>query len=66
MQQFDKISIYGFQRYPLANHLFWLKHAKPGGHIQWSELRTTALDSSYSNLLASLDMTDTLIAIASK
>jgi 2-polyprenyl-3-methyl-5-hydroxy-6-metoxy-1,4-benzoquinol methylase len=62
---FGNVSIYGYQRYPLANHLYWLRHGKPGGHIKWSELRTNTIDSSYGAMLAGLDMTDSLIAIAS-
>lgn len=63
---FKDISVVGFQRYPLANHLHWLVKRKPGGHQIWSHLRTQELDSAYCQLLASLDQTDTLIAIATK
>ncbi|MBM9501938.1 class I SAM-dependent methyltransferase [Leptospira sp. 201903071] len=61
---FSKIEIVGVQRYPLANHLFWLKNGAPGGHHQWSFLSSKELDNAYENKLASLDMTDTLLAIA--
>ncbi|MCP4268649.1 MAG: class I SAM-dependent methyltransferase [Candidatus Brocadiaceae bacterium] len=61
---YKNITIEGFQRYPLANHLYWLSNGKPGGHIQWSQLRTSDLDTAYMNMLRSLDKTDTLIAIA--
>ncbi len=64
--EFKDISVVGFQRYPLANHLHWLAKKKPGGHLIWSHLRTPELDSAYYQLLASLDKTDTLIAIATK
>jgi SAM-dependent methyltransferase len=57
---------YGVQRYPLANHLHWLAKGKPGGHQLWSALRSTELDKAYENMLAKLDMTDTLICIAEK
>jgi len=63
---FKNIIIYGHQRYPLANHLYWLAKGKPGGHLVWSHLRTLDLDNSYSQMLARLDRTDTLIAIAQK
>ena len=63
---FKNITITGFQRYPLANHLYWLKEKKPGGHIKWSILKNDELDNAYSNSLKKLNMTDTLIAIAKK
>lgn len=63
---FRNTVISGFQRYNLANHLHWLKEKRPGGHINWSMLSTEQLDSAYSNMLQSTDMTDTLIAIAEK
>lgn len=63
---FKNISILGVQRYPLANHLYWLNKGKPGGHIQLPQLRNTAIETQYSNLLNSIDQTDTLIAIAEK
>lgn len=63
---FNNIVIKGFQRYPLANHLFWLSKNKPGGHVAWSSLRTEQLDNEYSNMLCNLDMTDTLIIVAEK
>lgn len=61
---FSNISIKGYQRYPLANHLHWLAKGKPGGHIMWDHLRTVMLDMSYGDMLAQIDNTDTLIAIA--
>jgi SAM-dependent methyltransferase len=57
---------YGVQRYPLANHLHWLVKNKPGGHQKWAALRTDELDEAYAAMLAKIDMTDTLICIASK
>ena len=61
---FHDISIKGFQRYPLANHLHWLAKGKPGGHLNWSQLRSAPLDQAYSDVLNALDRTDTLIATA--
>jgi len=63
---FKNIQIKGIQRYPLANHLFWLAHGKPGGHNHWKCLKESNLDNAYENILSSLDMTDTLIATANK
>lgn len=61
---FHNVHIKGYQRYPLANHLYWLKEGKPGGHIYWNQLRTPELESAYANMVAALDKTDTLIANA--
>ncbi|MEO5358410.1 MAG: class I SAM-dependent methyltransferase [Nitrospirae bacterium YQR-1] len=63
---FANIIINGYQRYPLANHLYWLNNGKPGGHLKWSPLRNPEIDSAYSNLLNNIDKTDTLIASAEK
>ena len=57
-------SVEGIQRYPLANHLHWLAEEKPGGHVAWQHLLNARLDHDYEQLLASLDLTDTLIAWA--
>ena len=54
---FSNVSIKGYQRYPLANHLHWLAKGKPGGHI-------VMVDMSYGDMLAQIDNTDTLIAVA--
>ena len=61
---FENVSVTGCQRYPVANHLHWLAKGAPGGHLEWSELRTAALDQAYADMLASIDRTDTLIALA--
>ena len=60
---FSSIKIFGYQRYPLANHLYWLSKGKPGGHEKWSELVSNKLDLEYKNQLEKIDRTDTLIAI---
>ncbi len=61
---FHQISTRGCQRYPLANHLMWLASGRPAGQIIWPELRTPQLDDAYGEMLAGLDMTDTLTATA--
>lgn len=61
---FKNISIKGYQRYGLENHLYWLTHKKPGGHKHWRELYRDALKTEYENMLQSIDQTDTLIAVA--
>ena len=63
---FKNISVKGFQRYPLANHLNWLHKSEPGGHTKLHAFRNDALEEAYSNVLKSLDQTDTIIAIAEK
>lgn len=59
-------SIQGIQRYPLSNHLFWLKNEKPGGHMKWSELDSEELHTAYANTLKRLNRTDTIMAIIEK
>jgi hypothetical protein len=62
---FNDVSIYGLQRYGLANHLTWLSKGKPGGHKgPLSHFENPALSNAYHSALASKDNTDTLIAIA--
>ena len=50
------------QRYPLANHLYWLSQDKPGGHQAWAFLRDVALDERYGDMLATLGIADTILA----
>ena len=62
---FDDVHIMGMQRYPLSNHLFWLINNKPGGHkSDLSVIDTDSLHSAYTESLADIDATDTLVAIA--
>lgn len=61
---FSNIIIKGIQRYPLANHLYWLARGSPGGHIIWHYLRTKELEKAYCDMLINIDKTDTIIAIA--
>ncbi len=56
----------GMQRYPLANHLYWLRHGKPGGHERWRNLTTPDLDAAYSDMLRQQDLTDSLVLHATK
>lgn len=50
------------QRYPLSNHLYWLAKQRPGGHKEWSFLDSPILCEEYEGQLASIGMTDTLMA----
>lgn len=61
---FNNVTVTGYQRYPLANHLHWIRFGKPGGHELRPELSTPALDGAYARMLDDMDATDTLIAIA--
>ncbi|WP_323754043.1 class I SAM-dependent methyltransferase [Marinobacter sp.] len=58
-------AISGIQRYPLANTLHWLAKGVGSGHTAWSYLCDNQLDSSWQNMLAKLDLTDTIVAEAS-
>lgn len=50
------------QRYPLANHLYWLSKGKAGGHYQWAFLEEAEMDKRYGELLAQLGIADTIMA----
>ena len=54
--------IKNIQRYPVSNHLHWLSKGLPGGHQKWSFLDSPELHAAYEKQLASLGMTDTIIA----
>jgi 2-polyprenyl-3-methyl-5-hydroxy-6-metoxy-1,4-benzoquinol methylase len=51
------------QRYPLANHLYWLAKGLPGGHRAWSFLSNEEVNSGYEASLAAIGKTDTVMAI---
>ena len=53
------------QRYPLANHLYWLRNGMPGGHEKWAFLVEEDLDKAYEQLLAKMGATDTITAMLS-
>lgn len=63
---FKNISVKGFQRYPLANHMGWLRDGKPGGQNVLEKFRDSKLDAAYNDFLERTDQTDTIIAIAEK
>ena len=52
------------QRYPLSNHLHWLSQNSPGGHEKWGFLNSKNLNEMYESQLASLGITDTIMAFA--
>lgn len=63
---FDEIRVSGFQRYGYANHLYWLRHEKPGGHEHFAHMSCPEFDAHYAAFLGQQDATDTLIATAKK
>lgn len=48
------------QRYGIANHLYWLAKGKPGGHIKWNFVENKIMNEQYKELLAEINMNDTL------
>ncbi|WP_163292816.1 class I SAM-dependent methyltransferase [Desulfovibrio sp. JC022] len=52
-----------FQRYPLANHLFWLAKGDKGGQNHWSFLDTPPLSKTYAETLAKQKLCDTIIGV---
>lgn len=61
---FSTVSIRGIQRYPVANHLHWLRHGRPNGQNVWPFLNDRALQEAYEQTLAAIDKTDTIVAYA--
>ena len=55
------ISIQGFQRYPLSNHLYWLSNGRAGGHVHWNFLNIPDLEQAYANALGAVNKNDTII-----
>lgn len=49
------------QRYPLANHLYWLTQRKPGGHQKWAFMNDAMINKAYGDLLSKLGIADTLL-----
>lgn len=61
---FINIEILPFQRFGYANHLYWLRHGKPGGHQFYKDITNNTLDNAYRNFLCLKNWSDTLIARA--
>lgn len=55
-------SIIQYQRFPLANHMYWLRMGKPGGQSIWPDLIDSDLDDAYQRVLANKAACDTLVA----
>lgn len=54
------------QRYPLANHLYWLANGKPSGHQKWHFLNSLELHVAYEKQLAAIGKCDTILASVSR
>lgn len=54
------------QRYPLANHLYWLAENGPGGHVKYNEFNSTSLNQAYADTLRRMNQCDTLFGIFRK
>jgi SAM-dependent methyltransferase len=63
---FGNCVVRGYQRYPISNHLHWLRHGRPGGHERWNFLNSEALHQEYAAALHAIDRTDTLVAYLNK
>ena len=63
---FKKIKIIPIQRYDLNNHMGWLIQGKPGGHEFLKSFCNNKQKKFYENFLIKNEITDTLLAIASK
>ena len=53
----QEVTISGHSRFGLANHLYWLKEGRPGGHMIWNFLETPSLFREYARALAAADWT---------
>ena len=49
------------QRYPLANHLYWLSSGKPGGQNIWNFISNHNIDEEYAKLLEKKNICDTIM-----
>jgi len=63
---FNKIEVFGYQRYGFTNHLGWFVDGTPNGHNRYKNLEDVKLDQSYKRSRVDSLTTDTLIAIATK
>lgn len=55
-----------FQRYSLANHLYWILKGKPGGQNKWKVCNNKVMNFIYGIFLAKIKQSDTIIAIITK
>jgi len=64
--RFNILENSGAQRYGLENHLYWLSHNLPGGHVKWSGLIAASTNLAYENDLISQGVADTIWLVAQK
>lgn len=55
--------IYQYQRYPIANHMYWLTHGKPNGQHIYTNLNDNILETAYEAVLTKCKACDTIIAL---
>jgi hypothetical protein len=60
---FSVVEMIQYQRYPLANHLYWLAKGKPGGQNIYEIFNTPELINEYNNVLQRNKICDTVIGI---
>lgn len=58
----EPVSVSGHSRFGLANHMYWLRYGKPGGHLIWNFLETPSTRLEYGRALAAANMSDSLVA----
>jgi 2-polyprenyl-3-methyl-5-hydroxy-6-metoxy-1,4-benzoquinol methylase len=54
------------QRYPLANHLYWLAKGEPGGHKHYDFLSSSELNQAYEKVLREQKNCDTILCSMEK
>ncbi len=63
---FHDVTVFGHQRFPLSNHLYWTRHGAPGGHEKWAFLNSPELKAAYDAILDKNNQTDTIVALAKR
>ena len=63
---FEVVESHQVQRYPLANHLYWLSQGKPGGQNQWHFFDDEEMNSRYAAELAEQGQCDTILLVCRK
>lgn len=64
--QFEIVEKKQVQRYPLANHLYWMSQGKPGGQDVWEAFNSDILKRAYRESLENMGMCDTLFLVLRK
>ena len=61
---FKKSKIFFYQRYNLNNHIGWLLHNKPGGHIFFKQMFKKKEINQYNSILIKNEHTDSICSIS--